>query len=88
MGLKLSRAPGDKADRDSVTCMSVVKVGMDGARSTFKQLPLSARLIGSASHSCGGRLTSLSKGTVSLKRPREDFWEPAGVFIQKSVMRR
>lgn len=49
-------APGDKADRDTVTCMSVVRVGMDEACSTIKQLPLRARWIESGSHSCGGRL--------------------------------
>lgn len=29
----------DKADRDTVTCVSVVRVGMDGARSAIEQLP-------------------------------------------------
>lgn len=48
-------APRDKADRNTVTCVSVVRVGMDETRSTFKRLPVCARWIESGSHSCGGR---------------------------------
>lgn len=59
-------APGDKTDRDTVTCVPAVRVGMDGACSTIKRLPLCARWIGSGSHSRGGRLTSLLKGAVCL----------------------
>ena len=60
-------APGDKADRDTVTCVSVVRVGMDGDCSTIKQLPLRVRWIGSGSHSCGGRRAGLFKGADCSK---------------------
>ena len=60
-------APGDKADRDTVTCVSVVRVGMDGACSTIKQLPLRVRWIGSGSHSCGARRAGLFNSTDCLR---------------------
>lgn len=50
-------AGADKADRDSVTCVSAVRLEIDeGPGSTIKRLPLRARWIESRSHSREGEV--------------------------------
>lgn len=66
-------APGDKADRDTATCVSAVRVGTDGSGAAIKQLPLPPRSMDQISITQLWRHTAQSvfKGTVCLKRPRE-----------------
>lgn len=55
-----------KSDRDTVTCMSVVRVGMDGARYPVEWLPFLTRWIGSLTTSLWGRADYLKSEAFLL----------------------